>query len=133
MNNSGEELENEVKNHLKKDSVSYPLKLETKSKSKKNEKLIIFHEMLNDYLIKSYFNDQVEMNHELKRMCHLFSRDVNYVKNLKIIYREMIENGLTFLESCEKHTIHIYKTDMRGLSKNWRAHKNKKLYISKNF
>ncbi|EJE4049334.1 hypothetical protein [Enterococcus faecalis] len=45
----------------------------------------------------------------------------------------MIENGLTFLESCEKHTIHIYKTDMRGLSKNWRAHKNKKLYISKNF
>ena len=128
-----EALENEVKNHLKKDSVSYPLKLETKSKSKKNEKLIIFHEMLNDYLIKSYFNDQVEMNHELKRMCHLFSRDVNYVKNLKIIYREMIENGLTFLESCEKHTIHIYKTDMRGLSKNWRAHKNKKLYISKNF
>ena len=38
--------------------------------------------MLNDYLIKSYFNDQVEMNHELKRMCHFFSRDVNYVKNI---------------------------------------------------
>lgn len=46
--------------------------------------------MLNDYLIKSSFNDQVVMNHDLKRMCHLFNRDFNYLNNLKIIYREMI-------------------------------------------
>ena len=38
-----------------------------------------------------------------------------------------------YTDFIEKHTIHIYKTDVRGLSKNWRAHKNKKLYISKNF
>ena len=118
-----EGLENDDKNDLKKDSVSPILNSEIKSKSSKKERLIKFHEMLNDYLIKSCFNDQVEMNHELKRMCHLFNRDFNYVNNLKIIYRKMIENELTFLEACEKYSIHIYKADLKGLSKNWYAYK----------
>jgi hypothetical protein len=114
-----EGLDNENKNNLKlkKDSISHILNPEMKSNSKKKERLKKFHEMLNDYLINSYLNDQVVMDHELKRMCHLFSRDFNYVNNLKIIYREMIENNSTFLESSEKHTFISIKLIQKDFQK----------------
>lgn len=118
-----EGLEN-IDINIKKDSfVSHTVNAEIKTKSNKNERLKKFHEMLNEYLIESYFSDQIIISHELERTCKLFNRDSIYLNDLKIVYREMIENGLTFLESCEKYNFHIYKTDLKGLSKNWSAYK----------
>lgn len=104
-----------------KDNMNKKLNVIPESKSIKKRK---FYEMLNEYLIKSHFNNQIVMSQELKEMCELYNRRPIYINYLKIIYIDMIDESLTFSQAYEKTDYPIYKSDRHGLSTNWNLYKN---------
>lgn len=98
----------------------------------KKERANKFYELLNEYLIKSSFDNSIVMSSELNDLFKVFKRDANYVGQLKLIYQGFISQSsesisYSYLKKIrKKYNTSISRTDLKALIKYFNTYQEKR-------